>query len=275
MDAKKTYIVVLWDGSEQAENAFRHALRMDKRTAFAVLIMWMVRKRKFLESKAEFDAGVASEQEALRQVAERLNGQYGLLPEYVVKSGDVRSCIAEVLEEYSCSIIVSPEEYSFPKGVVVNVVKEFSSSSDIEVPLLVANNAPRHDNASIEVVVPLEYDPEFKDAVEGIVSLSRTYGCNFNFMKPILSDGQLKKELVSNIYFAKQVLDDNHIVYGIKSASKETDFIEEVYDFASSIEANYILSMSLNYGLYRKNPKYANAPFIWVNPHKRRYRSFN
>jgi Universal stress protein family. len=275
MDKRKAYIVILWDGSEQSENAFRHALLMRRKSEYSVLLVRVVKKRKFLESKLEFEAEVVSETERLKVVAEELGSKYGILPEFLIKLGDFKSCIKEVLEDYSCSIIVSPEEYSIHKGLTVNIVREFSSYGDIEVPMLVANHAPKSNNASIEVVVPMEYEPEFKDLIEWVISLSRRYGCNFNFIKPVLSDAQPKKELINNLYFTKQVLDDNHIVYGIKTASKEANFVDEIYSFGSSIDADYLLTTSLNYGLFRRNPKYADVPFIWVNPQKRRYRSFN
>lgn len=275
MDKGKACIVVLWDGSEQSENAFNHALLMRRRSESPILLVRVIKKRKFLESKLDFESEVAVETEKIKSVSEELSAKYGVLPEHLVKPGDFKSCIKEVLEEYSCSIIVSPEVYSIHKGLTVNVVREFSSYGDIEVPMLVANNAPRNNHVSIEVVVPMEYEPEFKDAIEWVISLSRRYGCNFNFIKPVLSDAQPKKELINNIYFTKQVLDDNKIVYGIKAASKEANFIDEIFSFASSIEADYILTTSLNHGLLHRNPKYAEMPFIWINPRKRRYRSFN
>jgi hypothetical protein len=248
---------------------------MRRRSESPILLVRVVKKRKFLESKLDFESEVAVETEKIKSVSEELSAKYGVLPEHLVKPGDFKSCIKEVLEEYRCSIIVSPEVYSIHKGLTVNIVREFSSYGDIEVPMLVANNAPRNNHVSIEVVVPMEYEPEFKDAIEWVISLSRRYGCNFNFIKPVLSDAQPKKELINNIYFTKQVLDDNNIVYGIKAASKEANFIDEIFSFASSIEADYILTTSLNYGLLHRNPKYAEMPFIWINPHKRRYRSFN
>lgn len=275
MDKEKTYIVVLWDGSEQSGNAYKHALLMGKKSEYSILLVRVIKKRKFLESKLDFESGMVKEMEILKSAAEELSGKYGVLPEYLLKPGDFKSCIKEVLEDYSCSIIVSPEENSIHKGLTVNIVREFSSYGDIEVPILVANTPPRNIHASVEVVVPMEHEPEFKDAIEWVVTLSRRYGCNFNFIKPVLSDTQPKKELINNIYFTKQVLDDSNIVYGIKTASKDVNFVEEIYSFAGSIEADYILTTSLNYGLFHRNPKYAEIPFIWINPHRRRYRSFN
>ena len=86
---------------------------------------------------------------------------------------------------------------------------------------------------------------------------------------------QPKRELLSNIYFTKQVLEANNIVYGIKSATGSDNFVDEIFSFAGSIEADYILTTSINYGLIRKNPKYGEVPIIWINPHKRLLQNFN
>lgn len=275
MATMKAYIVVLWDGSEQSEFAFRHALLMRKKSEYSLLLVRVARKKNFLESKQSFESEVLAEKDATQRAAEALNSKFGVMPEFVVKEGDLKSCIKEVLTENSCSIIVSPEVYSIHKGLTVNIVKELSNYGDIEVPMLIANNAPKKVQDSIEVVVPMEYDPEFKDVIEWVISLSRNYGCNFDFIKPVLTGAQPKKELINNIYFTRQVLDDNNIVYGIKTASKEASFINDIYSFSGSIEANYILTTSLNYGKLRKHAMYDEFPIIWINPRKRRYRSFN
>lgn len=275
MVTTKAYIAVLWDGSEQSEIAFRHALLMRKKSEYALLLVRVVRKKGILESRPSFEAEVVAENGIVKQAAEALSGRYGVLTEHVVKVGDLKSCIREVLNEYTCSIIVAPEESAIHKGALVNIIKELSSYGDIEVPMLIASSAPTKVQDSIEVVVPMEHDPEFKDVIEWVIALSRSYGCNFDFIKPVLTDAQPKKELINNIYFTRQVLDDNGIVYGIKTASKEASFIDDIYSFAASIEANYILTTSLNHGKLRRHARYGEFPIIYVNPRKRRYRSFN
>jgi len=275
MDTRKIYIVVLWDGSEQSENAFRHALRMEAKSKYTILLVRVMKKRKFLESRLAFESDVVKENQVMKSVTEELRCKYGLLPEYAIKLGNFKSCVREVLKDFRCSVIISPESNSIHKGLSVNIVKEFSNYGEIDIPIVIANNAPRNQHSSIEVVVPMEYEPEFKDSIDWVIFMSRKYGCNINFIKPILNEGQPKKELLNNIYFTKQVLDDNDIVYGIKTANKLKDFVDDIYDFANTIEANYILSTSLNYNLFRKNTMYENTPFIWINPRKRIYRNFN
>lgn len=275
MDTTKMHIVVLWDGSLQSENAFRHAQRLASKSGFPVLLVRVVKKRRFLESKSEFELEVAKEKELMHTVVEELSRKYGLLPEFIIKLGDFKSCIKEVLDDFSCSIIVSPEVSSIHKGLKVNIVREFSNYGAISVPMLIANTPPLNVHDSIEVVVPVDYDSEFKDVIEWIIALSRRYGGNANFIKPVLSEAQPKQEMLNNIYFTKQMLDDNGIVYGFKTASQSEDFVDELYSFASSIDADYILTTSPNYGLMKKHSKYDDFPFVWINPRKRMYRNFN
>jgi|GEM_PF-6302527 len=275
MNTKKTYIVVLWDGSEQSENAFRHALLLESKSKYAILLVRVMKKRRFLESRLSFDSEVNKEKEVMKSVAEELRCKYGMLPEYAIKLGNFKSCVREILKDFECSVIISPEYNSIHKGLRVNILKEFSNYGAIELPIVIASKPPRLNHEAIEVVVPMEYEPEFKDTIEWVIFLSRKYGCNIDFIKPVLSDNQPQKELINNIYFTKQVLDDNDIVYGIKTANKLKNFVDDIYDFADSIEANYILSTSLNYTLFKKSNKYDDVPFIWINPRKRRYANFN
>ncbi len=275
MDTKKIYIVVLWDGSAQSENAFRHALLMVTKSSYTILLLRVMKKRRLFESKLTFGTEVVNEREVMNATALELQDRYGVLPEYAIKMGNFKKSIREILTDFECSVIISPEENSIHKGIAVNIIKEFSNYGAINVPILIANNAPKSKHTIIEIVIPIEYQPEFKDAIDWVVFLARKYSCNINFIKPMLSDGEPKKALLNNIYFTKQVLDDNDIVYGIKTASKLNNFVDEIYNFANNIEADYILSTSLNYNLFRKNSMYNDVPFIWINPRKRIYRNFN
>ena len=275
MDRGKTYIVVLWDGSEQAENAYRHAQFMRKKIEYPVLLVRIVKEKGLFESKASYDMEVERERELLKSAAEELGRKYGIVPDCIVKQGAFKNCMKEVLNEYSCSIIISPETYSIPKGEEVAIAREYSKYGDTDVAVLVTNKAPQTKHSSIEIVIPMEHEAEFKDVIDCVIAFSRKYECNFNFVKPVLSDAQPKRELLSNIYFTKQVLEANNIVYGIKSATGSDNFVDEIFSFAGSIEADYILTTSINYGLIRKNPKYGEVPIIWINPHKRLLQNFN
>ena len=40
----------------------------------------------------------------------------------------------------------------------------------------------------------MEHEAEFKDVIDCVIAFSRKYECNFNFVKPVLSDAQPKRE---------------------------------------------------------------------------------
>lgn len=275
MNSNNGYILVLWDHSDEAVTSFQHALLLAEKSKFEILIARILKKRKLFESRETFEKEVVEERECLNRKALELEAKFGLLPKTTIALGNFKSAVKKLLDEHQCSLIVCPEHISIHKGLTVNILNEFSSYGEIDIPIIIANNPPRQEHETLEVIVPMEYHPEFKDTIDWVILFSRKYHCNFDFVKPILTDAQPKKELINNIYFTKQVLDDNNIVYGIKTASKMKSFIDDIYDFASKIEANYIMSTTLNYHDYRKNPMFAEMPFICINPRKRKYRGFN
>lgn len=275
MNNTNGYILVLWDNSNEAHNSFRHALVLAEKSKFGIVIARILKRKGIFESRQAFDKEVEEEQVKLKAAAKELEREHGVIPETIIRLGNFKSAIKQIINEIHCTLIISPEHTTIHDGLRVNILNEFSHYGEINIPIIVANSAPKKDYNSLEVIVPMEYQPEFKDTIDWVILFSRKYRCNFDFLKPILSDAQPKKELISNIYFTKQVLDDNDIIYGIKTANKIKNFVDDIYDFAQNIEANYIMSTTINYHTYRKNPLFSEIPFICINPQKRKYRNFN
>ena len=275
MNYPKSCIAVLWDDDLQSENALLHAIRLAEKSSFSIVLLRVIKKRRFLESIRSFESFVESETLVLKQKVELLSEKHSTPIGMHMLKGNIKRCIKDFLESSRCALIVSPEHVVLNKGIKVNVLKEFSKYGAIEIPIMIATTAPRTEFSTIEVVVPMEYQSEFKDTIEWVIHFSRKYGCNFDFVRPVVSATLPQKDLMNNIYFTKQVLDANEVVYGIKTANKENNFIDDVYDFADDINANYILSTTLSYSAYRKNERFQQYPFICVNPQKRRYATFN
>lgn len=275
MDSPKSCIAVLWDDDLQSENALKHALKLADKSSSDIVFLKVIKKKSFFESADKFNALVEAETGSIRKKVEELNKKYSTSITLSILQGNLQTCVNEFIEKNNCSLIVSPEFVTLNKGVKANTIKEFSKYGAIEVPIMIATNEPQSEFASIEVVVPMEFTSEFKDTIEWVISFYRKYGCNFDFVKPALSPSIPKQDLINNIYFTKQVLDANNVIYGIKTASKEHIFVDDIYEFAENIQANYILSTTLNYAEFRKSAKFQSIPYICINPKKRKYANFN
>lgn len=275
MNTTNGNILVLWDNTEETLNSFKHAYQLAKYSNFGILLLRILKKRKLFESKETFNKEVSEEEALLKESAQNLTNSYSVNLQTIIKIGDLKSAVKETLEEHKCLLIVTPESISQNKGVKVNVLQEFSSYGEVDIPIIVANKPPREDFTSLEVIVPMEHEPEFKDTIDWIIQFSRIFRCNFDFLKPVLTEAQPQRELISNIYFTKQMLEDNNIVYGIKTANKQNSFVDDIYEFANSIQANYIMSTTTNYAVYKRNEHFMHYPFICINPRKRMYRNFN
>ena len=56
--------------------------------------------------------------------------------------------------------------------------------------------------------------------------------------------------MANNMYFIKKLLDNNNIIYGVKTAKKNQPYHYEIFRFAHDIEADLIVMMSDKYKEY-------------------------
>ena len=54
----------------------------------------------------------------------------------------------------------------------------------------------------------------------------------------------MKQGITSNTYFTKKVLDASNVVYGIKNADRNSEFLSEIEKFVKEIDADMVLVMA-------------------------------
>ena len=279
MEDIKKVVLVPWDFSEGCEIALQHAiqlanigdneimlLNLSPRFGLSALLKTEMKTSEIELINKKFDAAVVD-----------IEAKYGIKPRTLVLEGNPQKVLKNLILTANINLIITYHTYTYKSKVyrMTDMMKKLVFK-DITLPFLVINKKPLHTHY-IEIAIPVYADRKFKEAVHWIIHLAKYYKCNVNFIKPFLLDEFKKRQLASNIYFTKKMLDGVGIIYGIKTAKKTGSFEDEVFRFASNIEADLILIMTDKYDqLVDKNKESElSIPVMCVNNRIRKFQSFN
>ncbi|HBI81434.1 MAG TPA: hypothetical protein DDY04_05730 [Bacteroidales bacterium] len=278
MDNIKKLILVPWDFTEGSEIAFQHALELAQAGNNEIMLLHIIPRTWLIDSiyrKVNFKK-IEQLNAKIEKAASEIYGKYGFKPQTLVLEGYPKRIIRGLILTAHVNLIVAYYAYSFEKKVkrISKYLKNLFFK-DTTLPFIIVSKPPIHSHY-IEIVIPVEHDRKFKEAVHWIIYLARYYKCNVNLIKPFLMDEGKKKQLANNIYFTKKMLDGVNIVYGIKTAKKKGTFEDEVFRFARTIEADLILIMSDKYDVFLDSnmESQLDIPVMCVNPRIRKYQSF-
>lgn len=272
-------VLVPWDFTKGAEIALRHAMQLAKAGGNDIMLLHIIPHSRFYDT---FIRRINQKQtenlnKRLEEEARRIESEYGIRPQTIVLEGHPRRLIRDLVLTANVNLIVANHTYQTQKNAKFRISSYMKNLifKDITLPFIIVSKPPRHDHY-IEIVIPVDYDPKFKEAVHWIIFLSKYYKCNINLIKPYVTDDSKKKMLTNNIYFTKKMLDGVNIVYGIKTAKKKGTYEDEIFRFGNTIEADLILLMADKYDYYidSKREKSLDIPVMCVNPRVRKYQSF-
>ncbi len=283
MDNTKKVVLVLWDFSEESENALLHAVQLARVAGNEIMLLNIIPEPwwKTLLRKKNFDnqPHIQSIKKELDQVAQRVAKEHDFNPITLVLEGNPQKLIKELVATANINLIVAN------RCIVSSQGKQLESYSFLNnltnksfcVPFIIVNGKPLHSHY-IEIVVPLDYDKKYKEVLHWIIYLSKYYKCNINLIKPYIIDEGKKKKMANNVYFTKKMLDGNKIIYGIKTAKRKNAFRDEVFKFANNIDADLILIMSDKYRMYTggiSKKEFLRVPVMCITPRVRKFQGFN
>lgn len=280
MEDIKKVVLVPWDFTEGCEIALQHAIQLADAGENEIMLLNLLPHKGFLKRLFKKDVNMA-EVEAINKklnvVVEEIHQKYGIKPQTLVLEGSPKKALKELIQTANINLIITYHTFSYNGKVYrsTDLMKSLTFK-DITLPFLVINKKPMHSHY-IEIAIPVYSDRKFKEAVHWIIHLAKYYKCNVNFIKPYLIDEYKKRQLASNIYFTKKMLDGVGIIYGIKTAKKSGSFEDEVFRFAENIEADLILIMTDKYDqlVDKKKEKDLSIPVMCVNNRIRKFQSFN
>ncbi|HNY08426.1 MAG TPA: universal stress protein [Tenuifilaceae bacterium] len=277
MDSIRKVVLVPWDFTQSSEYALQHAIELAKAGDNEIMLLHIIPHSPLFDIfyKPNFKK-IEAINKQFEKVAQDVQSRFGIIPQTLVMEGSPRKIIRGLILTANVNLIVAEHGYTIKDKTyrTSDFIKNLTFK-DITLPFIIVSKPPRHDHY-IEIVIPVDYDRKFKEAVHWIIYLAKYYKCNINLIKPFLTDDGQKKQLANNIYFTKKMLDGVGIIYGIKTAKKKSFFKDEVFRFANTIEADLILVMADKYNYFVDAKREANLdiPVMCVNPRIRKYQSF-
>lgn len=280
MDTAKKVVLVPWDFTKGSEIALKHAIQLAEAGGNEIMLLHIIPKYwwSFLFGiKPIAQEEIEEIKRKLEEVVESISQEFNISPIPMVLEGEPITIIKELITSANVNLIVSHKYYYFEKKKIeTSTFIRKLSVKNLSIPFIIAEAPPIHSHY-IEIVVPLDHDKKYKETLHWIIYLSKYYKCNINLIKPYISDEGKKKDMASNIYFTKKMLDGNKIVYGIKTAKRQNTFRDEVFKFANNIDADLILIMADKYNNYvveHKGKEPSRIPIMCITPRVRKLQGF-
>jgi nucleotide-binding universal stress UspA family protein len=264
MDKYERPIIVPWDFSQVAENAFQHAVNISKALNREILLLHIVHEEKDKDSKK--DELVAS--------TEKMGKEYGKKPHCEVVHGSIFHAIGETAKELKAEMIVMGTHG------MVGAQKLFGSKAlkvvvSSRIPFLVVQDKPVKETIDT-ILLPIDFRSENKEKANWIYYLARNFGCRFIILKDKVRDKGFRRKILSNIRYVETFLKGHDIGYEIVTSEGKESFKKEIVTFATEHSADLVLIMAtrdirwIDYLLgapeqyILANP--ANLPVMCMNP---------
>lgn len=265
---RKDVIVIPWDYSETSEIALQHAIQLANEVDNQIMLVRFL-KKPGLFGKAAKLVEFESEKVKIKEAANQMAQKYNFDPQRIfidVEIGIKSKVVCSLVKDANANLVITGRTYKLTEKETLDICEVTSMLSVIDIPFIVATEAPAHDYYK-EIVVPLDHDKKMKETLQWVVYLSKYYNCNINIIKPYILDEYKKKDMANNIYFTQKLLDKKNIIYGIKTAKKGKVFEDEILKFSQNIDSDLVVLIINKYKkMIKENPNYKETiPFLVIN----------
>jgi len=248
-------ILVPWDFSQVAENAFRHAIIFSNALKREIVLLHIIPDDKNRQEK----------EKELDECIERLATEYGKKPSYEIMSGNIFKTIGNTAKENRAEMIIMGTHgmKGAQKLFGSKALKVVVSS---RIPFLVVQGEPLKTELT-KILLPIDFRSENKEKISWIYYLARNFHSSFIILKPTVKDKGFKRKIRSNLKYIESFLKGHDIEYKIVTATGNEAFKFEVANFAKEHEVDMILVMTtrgINFFHYTFG---APEQFIIANKH--------
>jgi nucleotide-binding universal stress UspA family protein len=232
MEKLERPIIVPWDFSQVAENAFQHAVNISKKVNRDILLLHVVHEAKHVDSKKG----------ELKASADKLGKEYGKKPHVEVLAGSIFHAIGDLAKELKAEMIVMGTHgmKGAQKLFGSKALKVVVSS---RIPFLVVQDKPLKDNFDT-ILLPIDFKTENKEKANWIYYLSRNFGAKIIILKSAARDKGFKRKILSNIRYVETYLKGHDVSYEIVTSPGKQSFKKEIVEFAKGHDADLILVMA-------------------------------
>jgi len=232
MEKLERPIIVPWDFSQVAENAFQHAVNISKALNREILLLHIVPDAKNAGSKKD-ELGVS---------AEKLGNEYGIKPHTELVDGSIFNAIGETAKELKAEMIIMGTHgmKGAQKLFGSKALKVVVSS---RIPFFIVQDKPVKDKIET-ILLPIDFKQENKEKANWIYYLARNFGAKFIILKSKAKDKGFRKKIISNIRYIESFLKGHDVDYEIVTTDGKQSFKKEIVSFAKRHNADLILVMA-------------------------------
>jgi nucleotide-binding universal stress UspA family protein len=232
MEKLERPIIVPWDFSQVAENAFQHAVIISRVLNREILLLHIVDDKKDVEPKRN----------ELKTSAAKLGKEYGKIPHVEVVDGSIFNTIGRVASEMKAEMIIMGTHgmKGAQKLFGSKALKVVVSS---RIPFLVIQDKPTKQSFDT-ILLPIDFKRENKEKANWIYYLSRNFGSKFIILKSKTRDKGFRRKTLSNIRFVETFFKGHDVEYTIETAPGDQSFKKEIVEFAAKHNADLILVMA-------------------------------
>jgi nucleotide-binding universal stress UspA family protein len=232
MESTGKPILVPWDFSEVAHNAFLFAVNFSKTLGSDILLLHIVHDEKEISEK----------EIKLKATVEELSKEADKKPLCMVKSGSIFHAIGEVASEQKAEMIIMGTHglKGAQKLFGSKAVKVVVSS---RIPFLLVQDKPKRDKVE-SILLPIDFKKENKQKANWIYHLSTRFEAKVTIFKSHPKDKGFKRNLSSNMKYIESFLKTRDVEYYIVASSGKKSFKKEVVDYAKENDFDIILIMA-------------------------------
>ncbi len=254
MEKLERPIIVPWDFSQVAENAFQHAVYISKSLNRDILLLHIVQDTKDIVVKKS----------KLEAEAEKLGKEFGTKPHAGVVEGSIFHAIGNTAKELKAEMIIMGTHgmQGAQKLFGSRALKVVVSS---RIPFVIVQDKPVKEKIDT-ILLPIDFKTENKEKANWIYYLARNFGAKFVILKSKSRDKGFRKKTLSNIRYIESFLKGHDVAYEIVTTEGTQSFKKEIVSYAKSHDADLILVMAtrdINWADY-----FVGAPeqYIIANP---------
>ncbi|MBN1133300.1 MAG: universal stress protein [Bacteroidales bacterium] len=232
MEKLERPIIVPWDFTGVAENAFQHAVNISKTVNREILLLHIVSDEKEVDEKKK-ELAVSSE---------KLKKEYGKKPHFAVEQGSIFKTIGDYSREHKAEMIIMGTHgmHGAQKLFGSKALRVVVSS---RIPFLIVQDKPVKDKFE-SILLPVDFRKENKEQANWIYYLSRNFNARFTILKSKARDRGFRKNILSNIKYIESFLKSHDVDYEIVLAKGKRSFKKEIVEYAKENKIDLILIMA-------------------------------
>lgn len=221
-------VLVPTDFTEVAESAISHAAMVAKSFEGEVVLLHVISSDKAKEMA----------EEKLKELATNSSNTYGVNVEFEIRKGSIFDRIPEVAKEIEAMLIVMGTHG-------VKGIQRLTGSYALKVighskvPFIVVQENKSKGKVK-DLVLPIKFSQETKSKLAITSSIAKHFGAIVHIFTANESDEFIRTKVSRELTFAKHYFDERGVKYEVEMAPDKGNFIPQMLDYASDIDADMI-----------------------------------